>query len=517
MKRFYSFLLLLGFIGLGAKNAQAKTAWEVSVIFLGSQENEAYQKDMDRNILELSRSQPNENYRLSIYREFKDRNVEYFVDPKSETLAPWDDLFAVKPPTSIRVPGKLRSWKKREGENSIVAEPVQFARFSEEAYQNPNAKRILVVYSHGQAFDGLGGKISLKTLRESLEGYLPKRAGRPLDILWLDACFMANIEVAYELRNTSKLLVASEEAEFSAGAPFEMFRHLSFGPDSTYSVAASFLEHFIESYSYIKKGSQSDAVFKSSATLSVIDLRRIEKTVEDMKQLVLALGELSDEARSLLRKKTKGHQMDRGDATDLGQLLILLSKEPQFNKPEIQSVVEKLRYQLDVGRPERFQTNPRIMVDALPTEQSMVYGYENWKKGYKGDKDSLERLPEALNTGINRFVRGAENKEWPAIKVSELFYFSPFSVSLNKFHYYNINDQSGTATSKTKSLERVKDFVFFRYEQVTNPILLSGYTQGVGEWAERYTGISILSPGAGLPGFDYADLDFHTQTGWGNL
>src|SRR3989338_7365548 len=129
------FLLLFLFVG----QAQAGTQWEVGVVFLGARENAAYQKDIDHNILELSRSYPNDLYRLSVYRELENRSVEYFVDPKSKKFHSWDPLFATKPPTSIQVPGELNAWEKRPGEKSIVQEPVLFARFAEQAFQNPKA------------------------------------------------------------------------------------------------------------------------------------------------------------------------------------------------------------------------------------------------------------------------------------------------------------------------------------------------------------------------------------------
>lgn len=509
--------LLLIVLSVLSLKAEAKTPWAVGVVFLGSAENEDYQKDMDRNILELARSFPNENYSLSIYREFKDRNVEFFVGPKSEDLAPWDDLFSVKPQISVKVPGQLRSWKKRVGEKSIISEPVQFARFADEAFKNKKAKRILLLYSHGQAFDGLGGKISLKELRETLEEYTPKRPGRPLDLLWLDACFMANLEVAYELRNVSQLMIASEEAEFSAGAPFEMFRQLSYGPDSLFEVAANFHAHFLESYSYLKKGSQSKAVFKSSATLSVIDLRRVEKLATKIQRLVEDLGELTDEQRKILLKKTKKYKMEKGEVTDLGQLLLLLSSEEAFRSSGVKAIVERLRNDLDVGAPEKFQTSPRIILDPIKPSERLVFGYEDWTKGFRGDADSLERLPQVLERGIETFVSGAHQKEWPLMKVPEVLYFSPFSVGLNKFHSYVIDKSTQVPTSSTKTFERLKDFVIFKAESAENPLLLSGFTQGIGEDSERYTGLSILSPGAGLPGLDYGDLEFHTLTGWGNL
>ena len=58
--------------------------------------------------------------------------------------------------------------------------------------------------------DGTGH--SLDTLELSrVTGAIAEVVGQPLGLLGMDACLMANLEVAYEVRNSVRYLVASEE------------------------------------------------------------------------------------------------------------------------------------------------------------------------------------------------------------------------------------------------------------------------------------------------------------------
>lgn len=515
--RFKSFLLVVIFLGWGgASQALALTQWEVAVLFMGAHENADYQKDIDRNIIELSKTHPNDYYRLSIYRELPSHDVEYFVDLKSKKLNAWDSLFATKPGVSVQVPGEMHV-RTRTQDSNLLLEPVRLGKFLDKAFQVPLAKRILIIYGHGYGFDGLGNGVSLSKLKTNLERFLPERPGHPLDILWLDACFMANIEAAYELRGLSRFLVASEEAEFSAGAPFDMLHSLSWGPQYPYRVAIDLAERFIESYSYIKKGAQKGSAFKSSATISVLDLRRFEKLSVALKELSMALRPFSLIQRKELKASLQTLTMDNSNLVDLGSMVVAMSKLASFQTGKIPEIVARIRVLLDLQKPEKFQTNPRLLIQPNQAKDPIVFGYEDWKKGYRGDRDTLERIPEVLGESISDFTPGPEGKEWPYRPLQDVLYFSPFSVDLNLFHYYFAKDKTGEPVSAKAAFKRTKDFVYFPSESQTNPILFTGYTQGIGQNAERYSGLSILDPTVGLPSFAYPDLEFSLYTGWGSF
>lgn len=51
----------------------------------------------------------------------------------------------------------------------------------------------------------------------------PAMLGRKIDCIGFDACFMGMIEVAYEIRNYARYMIASEELELARGWNYEMF------------------------------------------------------------------------------------------------------------------------------------------------------------------------------------------------------------------------------------------------------------------------------------------------------
>ena len=69
------------------------------------------------------------------------------------------------------------------------------------------------------AWDDNGSHMSTVDLNGILDP-VAKKIGRKLDILDFDACLMAHVEVAYQMRNSVDYLVASEKTEPGAGNPY---------------------------------------------------------------------------------------------------------------------------------------------------------------------------------------------------------------------------------------------------------------------------------------------------------
>lgn len=80
----------------------------------------------------------------------------------------------------------------------------------------------LVMNSHGGGFtgamadDGGSGAMPIPQMREALEK-AQEITGKKIDIIGFDACLMAESEVAYELKDTADIMLASEETENGPG------------------------------------------------------------------------------------------------------------------------------------------------------------------------------------------------------------------------------------------------------------------------------------------------------------
>ena len=504
-----TFLFLLVFI-FTPKLGPVAAPWEIGVIFLGANEPADYQKDIDKNILELARLTPNASLKLSIFRELPQWDTFYFADSASQKLHLWDPLF-YDIDHHLQVPGQLWVLQKEASQKSALLNDKKLSSFLTHAFTTPQAHRILVLYSHGFAFDGLKN-IKLKELRSQLEIHLPKRFGKKsLDILWLDACYMANLEVAYELRHLSPYFLASEESEFSSGMPFDALEELHSTTKNPKTVAQNLAERFLESYSFIKEGSQRKAVYASSATLSLIETEKLDDVVFSLSQLIQTAPLFPKELKKTLKTSHPLRKLSRGDLVDLGHLLLSLHKN-KFTPPDSRPITKDLVNVFDLSQPKKFKTNPRILIRPEKERPFFVYGYESWTRGFETDSLILNKLPASLTPQI--FVGGINNKAWPGQSLPHSLMLSPFSVGLQEFNFWFFDPQTQKFIGSPQSFIRTQDIVTFEAAHPKNPILFTGYTQGIGKSAERYSGLSILAPLQDAASLDYLDTEFSNLTQW---
>lgn len=146
----------------------------------------------------------------------------------------------------------------------------QFVRWGVSSY--PAERYILVVWNHGSGWDdsdiyrlasnrilparaGIGFDDSARDFLDSAElksAMEDARAalGRPLDILAFDACLMNMIEVVYQLRGTSEVIIGSEEVEPDSGWPYHLvLRAIDASPEMrTEECAKAIVQRFMRGY-----------------------------------------------------------------------------------------------------------------------------------------------------------------------------------------------------------------------------------------------------------------------------
>lgn len=116
-------------------------------------------------------------------------------------------------------------------------------------------------------FGSEGYQTDLSTLSEGLE-----RAGMDLEFVLFDDCYMASVEVAYELRHTARYLIASTCEIMAYGMPYsDMLQYLFGKPD--YEKATESFYNFYSKYQY------------PYGTLSVIDCQEVEALAQEMKDI----------------------------------------------------------------------------------------------------------------------------------------------------------------------------------------------------------------------------------------
>ena len=163
---------------------------------------------------------------------------------------------------------------------------VDFASWAVTKY--PAGKYLLVIWNHGGGFrspayttrdiawdDTSGGdKITMPELEYALSA-ISAQIGKKIDIVGMDACLMAMTEVAYQIKNHTDILVASEENEPGDGWPYDtILAQLVANPTmSSTQLAADIVDKYIYSYpSY-------------NVTQSAIDLSYMDTLANQLSEL----------------------------------------------------------------------------------------------------------------------------------------------------------------------------------------------------------------------------------------
>lgn len=116
-------------------------------------------------------------------------------------------------------------------------------------------------------FGSEGYQTNLSELSEGLE-----MADMNLEFLLFDDCYMASVEVAYEMRYTARYLIASTCEILAYGMPYsDMLQYLFGKPD--YKKATECFYDFYSNYQY------------PYGTLSVIDCQKVETLAQEMKEI----------------------------------------------------------------------------------------------------------------------------------------------------------------------------------------------------------------------------------------
>lgn len=153
-------------------------------------------------------------------------------------------------------------------------------------------------------------------LRLALARALPR--GRKFDVFACDACLMNMFEIAYEMKDTARLMVGSEETEPGAGWPYAaILKRLVAKPSMP---PADLGKLIVEEYGkYFKKS-------RENATQSALDLGQIGELGAAIDRLADALLEdLSAVAGAVSLARDRAQRFETPEYVDLGDLMRQLS------------------------------------------------------------------------------------------------------------------------------------------------------------------------------------------------
>jgi hypothetical protein len=210
------------------------------------------------------------------------------------------------------------------------------------------AKHYIVLFSdHGAGFLGAeedrGNLMSMPAIKKAFDMAAEKTGKKP-DIIAFDTCLMAQAEVANELRDSAKYLVASEEIIGGDGYPYKeilpaMDKAISEGKTDPKDIAKIFIE----------KGEEVNK--QRTKTLSAIDLKAIGKVVSAANTLakdILAGKADLDDVRDSLRY-TQHYGLEAPpmepyiDFRDLWDLADMLENNPNIKSRDIKKDLKDLK------------------------------------------------------------------------------------------------------------------------------------------------------------------------------
>ena len=165
---------------------------------------------------------------------------------------------------------KAEAYERAESPGSLVLFRSSLARILQT--QEAAERAILFDDGSGHSLD----TIELYRVTDEIQTML----GQPLDLLGMDACVMATLEVAYQVRHSVKYLVASEEMVPAYSWPYDtIYSHLKANPDElTEHFAASIVDSYLN---YYRVG--------GDVTKVALDLTRIETLAQAVDKFATTL------------------------------------------------------------------------------------------------------------------------------------------------------------------------------------------------------------------------------------
>jgi hypothetical protein len=181
-------------------------------------------------------------------------------------------------------------------------------------------------------------------LRAAVAKALP--AGRKLDVFACDACLMNMLEIAYEMKDTARLMVGSEETEPGAGWPYAaILEPLVARPAMAPEELAKLI---VVEYrkSFVRGG---DAVTQSALHLGRVSA--IAAAVNELADLLLA--DLANVAGAVTLARDRAQKFEMPEYVDLGDFAAQVAQRlPRHAK--IQTAVRAIPAALDPSAPGAF-------------------------------------------------------------------------------------------------------------------------------------------------------------------
>lgn len=433
-------------------------------------------------------------------------------------------------------PRKIQSQVLEEIDSVDMGDPKSlsdFAKFSVDKY--PAEKYMLVVWNHGAGWPGIayddesGNGISMPQLLSSIEDvseHLKETQNKEkLDIVNMDACLMAMLEVGYQLKDHVGFLVGSQDVEPGAGMPYgDYMGPLVKHPEmSARALSRNMVEKFVKSYT--TKGSQASRHWGGNAvTQSALDLTQVAKVKVSLDKLANLIMEQDGAWESLILGYNNGVYHAKRYETESFADLYDFMDQVQYNSQvsdEIKTAARQV--QVTMGVPDRIRNKTDQLIKLVKDEPGyVVWGVNDWKT------PSMSAWPRGTQLYRSRFAM----TPFQAKGDKYVAYFKPFSrmktrdtekpFFANEFNYkfLDANQQKEMIVKEGKedrtqnTIRSNSEYRITQHFTKDSPIVIEGHTQG----HDNSYGMAIYLP-TNPKSFDmsYKDLKFSKESSWDEL
>ena len=183
---------------------------------------------------------------------------------------------------------KMKLGEQNMGDSQTLKDFAQWA-----IHNYPARQYMLILWNHGGGFRDVNivrdicedytnsDVISTNQLEEALD-FISGQLGAKIDILGMDACFMAMVEIAYQIKDFARIMVASEASIPGDGWQYDcVLENLVTHP---YQSAEQFASDIVNCYDDQYSGSGKNV------TLSAVDLTEVEglaSKISDLAQTIM--------------------------------------------------------------------------------------------------------------------------------------------------------------------------------------------------------------------------------------
>lgn len=298
-------------------------------------------------------------------------------------------------------PGKVTSPVLQEMPGQVALNKESLADFVSWGIEKfPSKQILLVIKKHGAGFASISHKgetfapLSARETEAALVE-VEKRTGRKPDVLAFDSCSMQQMEVAYQLRNRTKVMTGSQEDVLALAFPYaSVIKNLDTSGDEVNAKGAGRV--LVATYAdKVKKGMHSAA-----------DLSKMEGVATQVRTFVEAVQAHKVDAALLYTSMLETRPMEKRETLalqhnfrDLGSFFKAVSADERYPTP-VREQAKASAATLEDGILARFASEDRKL---LKTPTGLT-GFLPWREMTPQMRESYNQLDWAKDSGWGGFL-----------------------------------------------------------------------------------------------------------------